>query len=349
MKKYKLDKIPSVFRNVNFGDEVWVSPKISPDEGAMLLVEAGENDGKNDVFDFIGGRLGKLVKGDVVPGVLGFRKAPVEFAGVVPKRVCVGDELYLLCESGLVGKISGVFEAWGKPMRVKVLGSIVGEDGKILNIRNYKLDDVKNISKKVPVICLISTRMDSGKTIMASKIVHYFKTRNRKVAAMKPTGVAFSQDPYKFLDNGANPVLDFLDMGMPSTCGPDGEAVVEGTKSLLNHLKHAGADLIIMEFGEGVLGEYHVSDILKNKQIRDQISYLILAANDLAGIYGSREILKTYGVEIDCVTGPIANSKVGIELIKKNFELLAESNQHDIKKTISAINKKVFKKKNGKK
>ncbi len=345
MKKIKIEKIPSVFRHVNLENEVWMGPRVIADEGAMIIVEAGENDGKNDIFDFINGRLGRLVKGDIVPAVLGFRKAPVEFAGVVPRRVRVGDELQLLCESGVVGKISGVFEAWGKPMRVKVLGSIVNDEGKHLNLKSYKMPKVKPIAKKIPIVCFISTRMDSGKTIMACKVTHYFKMRGKKVAAMKPTGVAFSQDPYKLLDNGAAPVLDFLDMGLPSTCGPNGVEVVEATKNILNHVKQTDPDMIVMEFGEGILGEYHVADILMNKNIRDQISFVVLAANDLAGIYGAREILKSYGVGIDCVTGPIANSRVGIDLIKKNFGLLAESNQHDIKKTVSAINKKVFSKK----
>ena len=37
------------------------------------------------------------------------------------------------------------------------------------------------------------------------------------------------------------------------------------------------------------------------------------------------------------MTGPIANSEIGIDLIKKNLQLEGESNQHEIPKTINMI------------
>lgn len=87
MNKITLNKIPSIFKNVTLPSEVLVGDSISAKEGTFLVVEAQENEGKKDDLDFASGRLGKVVKGDVFPGVLGFRKASVEFAGTVPKSV----------------------------------------------------------------------------------------------------------------------------------------------------------------------------------------------------------------------------------------------------------------------
>jgi len=343
MKKIKLDKIPSVFKNVNLPKEVATGHKIEPQEGAMVVAQAGENSGKQDVFEFIGGRLGRLIKNDIFPAVLGYRKAPVEFAGIVPKKVKVGDEFSFLCESGLIGEISGVYEAWGKPMTVKVLGSIVDEKGQQMNLKDYALSDIEPVIKKIPIIVLLATRMDSGKTTMACKIAHAFKQMGKKIAAIKPTGVSFMQDPYKLMDNGVDPVLDFTDMGLPSTCGPDVKRIIKATQSLIDHVKLTNPDLILIEFGEGILGEYHVMDILQTKSIKDQLSFIILAANDFIGIYGAQDILKKKcKLTIDLITGPIANSHLGVELIKKYFKLEAESNQHEIHKTVELINRKIF-------
>src|SRR3989338_5251578 len=101
MKKVKLDKIPSVFKNANLSYEVNIGHRILAEEGIIVVVQAEENSGKKDVLEFVGGRLGLVLKGDIFAGVLGYRKAVVEFAGVVPKKVKVGDELYLICESGV--------------------------------------------------------------------------------------------------------------------------------------------------------------------------------------------------------------------------------------------------------
>lgn len=345
MKKIKLDKIPSVFKNVNLPKEVTTDNKIEPKEGAMVVAQAGENSGKQDAFEFVGGRLGKLIEGDIFAGVLGFRKAPVEFAGVIPQKVKIGDQLSFLCESGLIGEISGVYEAWGKPMKVKILGSIVDEKGKQMNLKNYALPIIKPVTKKIPIICLLATRMDSGKTTMACKIAHAFKKLGKKTAAIKPTGVSFMQDPYKLMDNGVDPVLDFTDMGLPSSCGPDPKTIIKATQNLIDHAKLASPDLILMELGEGILSEYHVMDILQTKSIKDQLSFIILAANDFTGIYGAQDILqKKCKIAIDLITGPIANSYLGVELIKKYFNLESESNLHEIPRTIELINRKVFQK-----
>lgn len=343
MKKIKLDKIPSIFKNVDLSDEVWIDNHVTAEEGMMVVVQAEENSGKKDVMEFVGGRLGVTLKGDIFAGVLGYRKALVEFAGVVPGKIKVGDQLYLLCESGLIGDISGVYEAWGKPMKVKILGALVDEKGCSKTLKSYALPKIKPIQKNIPMICFVATRMDSGKTTMACKIANYFKQHGKKIIAIKSTGVSYLQDPYKLLDNGVEQVLDFTDMGLPSTCNGNAKGVLESTVNLINHAKSADPDLILMEFGEGILGEYHVLDILKYKPIRDQFSYMVLAANDLTGILGAKEILKKKcKLEVDMVTGPIANSHLGVQLIEKYFQLDAESNQHEIHKTIASINKKLF-------
>jgi len=336
MKKIKLDKISYLFKNVNIPYEVFISNKIAPIEGSIIVVQTLENEGKKDDFDFTNGRLGKVVKGDIFPGVLGWRKAVVEFAGYIPTQVQVGDELYLVCESGLIGQISGVYESWGKPMKVKILGGIVDKDGNQLNLKNYSLPEIKN-NNNTPIIAFIGTRMDCGKTTMACKIALGFKNAGKKIIAIKPTGVAFSQDLYKLKEYGAIQVLDFVDMGLPSTCNGNDKEIILATENLINHAKSYNPDLILMEFGDSLLGAYHVNDILNYQPIKKQIKFIILAANDLLGIKGAIEILKENKFKVDLVTGPIANSKIGIDLIKKNFGLEAESNQHKIPKTVNMI------------
>lgn len=337
MKKIKLSKIPSIFKNVNLSNEVKVSDTIQPKEGAFVVVEALENEGKKDDLDFANGRLGKVVKGDIIAGSLGFRKASVEFAGIVPKSVELGDKLYLLCESGLIGEISGVYQAWGAPMKVKVLGAIVDETDKQMSLKNFKLPEVKPTKAKIPVIAFLGTRMDCGKTTMARKIAHYFNQKGKKVAAIKVTGVAFTQDLYQLREYGADPVVDFVDMGLPSTCNEDAESVVDSAINLVNYCKSLDPDLILVEFGDSIIGEYHVAEVLKAKQIKEQISLVVLAGFDFAGVDGAKLKLEELGYAVDMVTGPVVNSQVGVDLVKKYFNLEAESNQLGIPKTIKLV------------
>lgn len=341
--KVKLEKIPSVFKNVIFPETVSISSEIEAKEGSIVMVEAQNHEGKQNTFDFIGSRLGKLWQWDKIPAVLGYRKATTEFAGFVPERVLPGDNLYLLCESGIVGAISGVFESWGRPMEVKVLGSIIGKNNKQMNLKNYKQKNIKKINKSVPLVIFLGTRMDCGKTTMACKIVHGLTALGKKIAGVKLTGVAFTQDLMKLSDAGAYPVYDFVDMGLPSTCNGNAQEIIESSLNLINLSKKSKPDCILVEFGDAVMGEYHVADILQNDLFKAQIKMVVLAANDLAGVKGVMDILSSWGIKIDLVTGPIANSKTGVELVKKYFGFPSESNQHQIPKTLELIKEKIWK------
>ncbi|MBI4990641.1 hypothetical protein HZB96_00940, partial [Candidatus Gottesmanbacteria bacterium] len=224
--KIEISKIPSVFKNVHFPKVVSISDKIPSTEGSIIMVEAQTHEGKLNTLDFVGGRLGKLWQWDKIPAVLGYRKATTEFAGFVPISVSAGDELYLLCESGVVGAISGVFEAWGRPMKVKVMGSILDKQGRPMNLKNFKLQNIKKTKKSIPLIIFLGTRMDCGKTTIACKIGHEFNALGKKIAAVKLTGVAFTQDLMKLLDAGVSPVYDFVDMGLASTCNGNADEIV---------------------------------------------------------------------------------------------------------------------------
>jgi hypothetical protein len=186
--------------------------------------------------------------------------------------------------------------------------------------------------------------MDCGKTTMAGKIAHELTALGKKVAGVKLTGVAFTQDMFKLKDAGVDPVYDFVDMGLPSTCNGNREEIVASALNLINIAKKHKSDCILVEFGDAVLGEYHVADILQNSSFKSQIKFVVLAANDLAGVKGTLDILSSWGIKIDLITGPVTNSKIGIELIYKHFQINAESNQHDVPKTMELIEKKLFQK-----
>src|SRR5216683_215859 len=94
----QLTKLSSVVRSLHLPPVVEVSEHITVDEGAVLAVQVMEDEGKNSTFEFTSGRIGRVVKGDIIPGVLGKRRALREYSGDIPAQLAVGDTLYLLCE-----------------------------------------------------------------------------------------------------------------------------------------------------------------------------------------------------------------------------------------------------------
>ena len=337
--KLHLTKIPSVVRRLRLPYEVEVSDCIVPEEGAVLVVEALEDEGKNHLFEFTSGRVGDLVEGDILPVVLGKRRALREYSGDIPAHLAVGDLLYVLCGSGVVGEIRGVNEEWGVPMQVRVLGSVVA-GGKQLNLKDAAIERQHRLERSAPIIGVVGTCMNIGKTTAICKLIKHFRRQDLKVAAVKLSGIASRYDPDKYSDAGASPVLSFMDGGLPSTCG-DADTVVEVALGLLQEVNTRQPDLIIAEFGDSILGEYHVEHMLRHADIQRHICAFIVATADFVAAWGARELMNQYGIAITVITGPVANSDAAVLYIEKHLHIPAESNQHEISKIIRLVEEHV--------
>lgn len=337
--KMQLTKIPSVVRRLHLPQEVEVGIAIQPEEGAVLVVEALADMGKNNMFEFTSGRIGSLVEGDIIPAVLGKRQALREYSGDIPAHVDVGDILYLLCESGVVGEIRGMNEAYGAPLQVRVLGSVIVE-GKQVNIKDVAIERRQRLEHSVPIVGVIGTSMSIGKTTAICKLIQHFRRRGLKVASAKLSGIASTQDPDKVSDAGAYPALSFMDAGLPSTCG-DAQEVVEVALGLLYEANSKQPDLIIAEFGDGILGEYHVDLLLVQPDIQRHICSFLVAAGDFVAAWGAKELLRRYGITITAITGPVANNETGALYVEQRLHIPAESNQHEMLKILRLVEEHV--------
>jgi hypothetical protein len=327
-----IDKMPSIVRNLNLSKTVKVSANINPVEGGVIVIEALEDQGTNNVFEYDTGRLGRLIGGDITFGVFAKRRALREYSGDIPNHVKVGDELYFLCESGLVGEIGGLDEAWGKPLPVRVLGAVVDENGQQLNIKDQAIPHKATLPFSAPIIAMVGTIMDIGKTTALVELIKFMKHKGLKIAGAKVTGVGYMQDPLKMLDAGAYPVLDFVDAGLPSTCGSADDAL-HATLGVLAELNKSNPDVIVIEFGDGILGEYNVSHILSHPEIKQHLAATIVAAGDLVGAWGAQQLLAQHNLTPLVVTGVAVNNDTAVSYIEKNLRMHAESNQNGMPQT----------------
>ena len=76
---------------------------------------------------------------------------------------------------------------------------------------------------EAPVILIIGTSMDSGKTIAAVALVRELVAMGKRVAGAKVTGVGRLRDILAMEGAGADPIMDFVDVGLPSTMVPPDE------------------------------------------------------------------------------------------------------------------------------
>ena len=329
MRSVVVDKIGSVTQALNLKHDLRISPDDIPaEEGVAIVVEVLTNKSTYNTLELTSGRMAKVVKGDVVVGALGPRRALFGYSGHVPKSVKAGDIIQMLNIGGVLGICDSANPDRGKPFDCKVLGGVLqfpylGERiGVPARVGKTKLDyDAKLEINGVPVVALAGTCMEAGKTAAAAAIISRMRHRGMVVDAFKATGVSLRRDILAFEDSGARNTMIFTDLGVVTNTEKTGPAL---TRTMLTKLSARKPDAIVFELGDGLIGTYGVAAILECEDVRKAMTAVVLSANDPVAAWGGVKILREkYGIEPAAVTGPSTDNSVGVDIIQEQMNVKA--------------------------
>jgi hypothetical protein len=328
MRSVVVDKIGSVTQALGLKHDLRISDDIPAEEGVVLVVEVLTNKSTYNTLELTSGRMAKVVKGDIVVGALGPRRALFGYSGHVPASVKAGDIIQMLNIGGVLGICDSANPDKGKPFDCKVLGVVLqfpflGERiGVPARVGSRKLDYGATLETHgVPVVALAGTCMEAGKTAAACSIVSRMRHRGLVVDAFKATGVSLRRDILAMEDSGARNTMIFTDLGVVTTTEKTGPAL---TRSMLTELSARKPDVIVFELGDGLIGTYGVAAILECEDIRKAMTSVVLSANDPVAAWGGVKILRErYGIEPAAVTGPSTDNSVGVDIIQEQMNVKA--------------------------
>lgn len=328
MRTVVVDKIASVTQACELSHEVRISPDIPAEEGVVIVAEVLTNKSNYNSLELTSGRMAKVVKGDIVVGALGHRKALFGYSGHVPEQLRAGDVIQLLNIGGVLGVCDSVNPDKGKPFDCRVLGVVLqfpylGERiGVPARVGHRQLDPrAKLDTHGVPVIALAGTCMEAGKTAAACSIVSRMRHRGLVIDVFKATGVSLRRDILAMEDAGARHSMIFTDLGVVTSTGTSGPAL---TRTMLTELASARPDVIVFELGDGILGAYGVDAILDCPDIRAALTAVVLSANDPVAAWGGVTLLRErFNIEPCAVTGPATDNRVGVDIIARQLAVPA--------------------------
>lgn len=326
MRSVFVDKVASVAQHADIGHELRLADDIPCEEGVLLAVRVLNNKSRYNQLELTSGRMATVKQGDVIVGALGHRKALRGYSGHLPESLNVGDTVQILNIGGALGICDSANPEVGPPFDCEVLGTVLhfpylGERiGVPARVGAASLEnDVPLDTHGIAVIALAGTCMDSGKTAASCAIISRLRHRGLHVAACKATGVALRRDILAMEDAGAEETMIFSDFGIVTTTAANGPAL---TRSLLNALSARGPDVIVVELGDGLIGEYGVDAILSDEAIQDALTGVVLCANDPVAAWGGVRLLKeAYDIEPIVVTGPATDNDVGVDQIRRRLGL----------------------------
>jgi hypothetical protein len=328
MRTLVVDKIASVTQALRLSHELRVAADIPCEEGVVVVVEILNNKSTYNTLELASGRMAKVVRGDVVVGALGTRKALFGYSGHIPETLAPGDVVQMLNIGGVIGVCDSATPDKGKPFDCRVLGAVLtfpylGERIGVTARIGYKpLDYGAALNVRgVPVVALAGTCMEAGKTAAASAIIARMRHRGLIVDAFKATGVSLRRDILAFEDAGARRTMIFTDLGVVTTTAHCGPAL---TRSMLSEMASGMPDVIVFELGDGLLGTYGVEAILMQPDIQAALTAVVLSANDPVAAWGGVRLLRErFGIEPAAVTGPATDNQVGVEIIREQMAVEA--------------------------
>src|SRR6185295_6486327 len=318
LRLVRVDKIASSTVNLGLSHDLEITTRCEARAGNVVVVRTLTDNATYNTLELVTGRMAKINQGDIIAGVLGYRRALKGFVGDVPESVKAGDRLHLLNLGGLVGRCVGHHHSFSNAIEVEVIGIPV-IDGRILNIEEGAVPQRDTLECSVPLVMVAGTCMNSGKTYAATEIIKHLTREGGRVAAAKLAGVACLRDTLNMADHGAIETMSFLDCGFPSTVGLANLAPM--AKGIISKLAEAEPDCIVIELGDGILGGYGVDTIFNDRELMNATAAVVFCAGDFVGAWGGRELLATDGVKSDVISGPVADSQMGTDYVKRELGL----------------------------
>ena len=254
------------------------------------------------------GRLANLLPGEEVVGALGHRFATLEIVG---GWTDVGPDgrVDILTGGGLIGRATSASDLAPSPISAQYVGHVV-RDGAKTTMRSF-VEPVPEVPFVTPVILIVGTSMSAGKTTSARVVTRELRQMGKTIVGAKFTGAGRYRDVLAMKDAGAQHVLDFMDMGLPSTYVPCAEFRTI-MKALLSRIAQLDADVVVAEAGASPLEPYNGGEAVA--LLGDQVALTILAASDPYAVLG---IMEAFGWKPDLVTGPATNTEAGVQLVER--------------------------------
>lgn len=294
--------------------------------------------GQHSELENQSGRIHSMNDGSRAVFVFGNRYAPDYYEGYIP--CSPQNEVDLLARSGVIGNVTVKNASIKDPTRVKVLGYVVDEEGKVLNTRQFPLftphDTVKRNSRS-KLVLVVGTAMNSGKSTSAVACCWALSTMGHGVRASKITGTASLKDILHMQDAGAQIVIDFSHLGYPSTFMLSEEQVLDIFDQ--TDLKYANnsRNYWVVELADGIL-QRETAMLLAHPHVQGRIHRLVFAAHDTFGAIAGIDILRhRFNLVPDAISGVCSGSPLAIQELREFTNIPVFNNRDWDLKLLSEI------------
>lgn len=254
------------------------------------------------------GRRAKIAVGDVVVLPCAARYAPDQFEGVAEIDSAGAD---MLAGGGCLGRMRERNERIKPATKVVPVGRLINSEGKPINVADYAMPSIKP-AKGVPVIAVLGTAMNSGKTTATAELSRGLRQAGLKVGTIKGTGTGAFGDYHAYVDSGAHFVADFTDAGLATTYMVPLSRVKTCIDDLIGNAEKAGCDVVVMELADGLF-QLETAALIADPVFRQRIDSVVFACGDAVAAAGGVAHLRQLAYEPAVLTGMLSCSPMAAQ------------------------------------
>lgn len=293
-----------------------VSGALRPRSGDLVLAVV-ERLGHHTRVELPTGRKARLMIGDEIIAAYADRYAPDQFESHVPSHLGTTE---LVASGGIASGVLSRSSAVRAATRIKPIGLIGDDDGRPLNVADFALRPVAPVVDRPPVIAVIGTSMNSGKTTTITHLAHGLHTAGKRPGVTKVTGTGSGNDFWVQVDAGAHRMLDFTDVGFASTYRIPMRHVERIFLELLDHLASSGCGALLVEVADGIY-QQETAQLIDSPVFREAVDGVIFAAGEAMGAVQGVSHLRQMGLPVFAVSGRLTGSPLATREAKLACEL----------------------------
>jgi hypothetical protein len=297
------------------------SPIQNPSFGDLALCQVVSVGANTFIENSVGCNM-SIFPGTVFVGCFAPRYALDEFEGSVPSVIDEDSEIALLNRGGTIGEVLSRNSNHKAPTIIKVLSFFKDRHGRVANLKNFGKRSSSNPFTEPSdrtLIVVVGTSMNSGKSSTAKAITYALTASGHNVVAAKATGQGARRDVLLMKAAGATHICDFTDFGYPSTYLLEQDEMKRLFWKIYNDLyARAGAGgFMVIELADGIL-QRETAMLLRDPLVRQRIGHLVFSCCDsLSAVAGVEALRKQFGLETTAISGPAANSELGLKEVSQ--------------------------------
>jgi dethiobiotin synthetase len=296
-----------VTRNVQLNDAVGIS-SLPPELGDLVLARV-DRIRQHGRLENPEGRRVHLFTGDEIILATGNRYATGQFHAQAPDSI---GKCHLVAAGGIAANMLSRSSHIKPATEITLLGTLVSDSGRALNLQGYKQlkeSFIHPTVDSIPVLVVLGSDMNSGKTSIASAVINGFRAAGMKVAGAKLTGTGSGPDYWKMLDAGAFQVRDFLDAGYSSTAGMSEANLINILRTIKADAYHNKADVLVVEVADGVLQPENQALLAAGNLTKEVSGALIAADSSSAAVLSCERVIQS-GIPVLGLGGVFSRSEL---------------------------------------